>query len=107
MKYIIYEKETGEVKQILLEQPIELQEGMLVATSDVLNVGDEVSYRLLVHEVDENGVLKRYSGYKIAPSVRELLDEMSNKNSQIKALQEQLALSQQAIDDLIFNGGAL
>lgn len=108
MKYVVYEKETKIVKQILLEQPTEVQEDLLVATSDVLNLGDEVSNQITIHEVDEKGKITSYSAYKIAPGVRELLDEMSKKDTEIKTLKEQLSLAQQAIDDLIFsNGGAL
>ncbi|MGM0409248.1 MAG: hypothetical protein ACQEQF_00695 [Bacillota bacterium] len=106
MVYVIYDNESKVVKQINTEEPTTVEEGFSVATSDALSVGDEITYHTIIHEVDEDGKITRYSGYTIAPNVKDLLDKLDKKETEVENLKSQLTLTQQALDELIL-GGAL
>lgn len=108
MKYVIYDKETKIINKITIDEPVEVLETELVAKTDNLNLGDEISQQIIIHEIKEDEFIKSYSAYKVAPNVGELLNELRKKDIRINTLENQLSLAQQAIDEMIFNnGGAL
>lgn len=56
MNYVIYDEEMKDAIKIVKEQPEDIKNGRLIATSNDLEVGDEFSHKIVIHEVTEDGV---------------------------------------------------
>ncbi|WP_066503729.1 hypothetical protein [Abyssisolibacter fermentans] len=102
MNYVVYNT-SMKVEQIVAIKPESIEEGLFIAQSEDLQLGDEFSYSITIHEVTED-IVKSYSAYRVAPKVEELLKDNYEKEKEIKDLKKQLSLAQQALDDLILGG---
>lgn len=99
--------EKNEVLEIKETEITNSNPDMKVVQINAFSEGDELSFYIIVNEVNEDNHVMSYSAVKQNPYVKELLAKNAELKAENEALKARQALTEKALEDLILAGGAL
>jgi|GEM_PF-2683377 len=104
MVWLEYQKSDGYVVKIHETAPSLVNENHGVIATEQFNVNDEFTYAIYAH-LDENGNANGVFGaVQQAPAAQYMLSQLADKDNRISQLEQQLAVTQAALDYLIMGG---